>query len=37
MWFHDVPLDDSEGADGDTLLAVDLPEEAIRQLSLLSW
>jgi hypothetical protein len=29
VWFSDVPLDDNEGADGDTLLAIELPEDAV--------
>jgi hypothetical protein len=29
VWVSDVPLDANEGADGDRLLAIDMPETAI--------
>jgi len=29
VWFSDVPLDAQDGAHGDTLLAIDVPEEEI--------
>jgi len=29
VWFSDRPLDINEGADGDTLLTVDIPESAV--------
>jgi hypothetical protein len=29
VWLSNVPLDCNEGADGDTLLRVELPEQAI--------
>jgi hypothetical protein len=31
VWFSNVPLDSNEGADGDTLLRVELPEQAIEE------
>jgi hypothetical protein len=31
VWFSDVPLDGNEGADGDMLLAVEIPEEVIAE------
>ena len=27
VWVSDIPLDENEGADGDVLLALDIPEE----------
>jgi hypothetical protein len=29
VWLSDVPLDINEGAEGDTLLRIELPEQAI--------
>lgn len=29
VWVSDLPLDENAGADGDTLLALDIPEEEI--------
>lgn len=29
VWLSDQPLDENEGADGDTLLAVEIPEEVV--------
>jgi hypothetical protein len=31
VWFSDVPLDENEGADGDTLLVLEIPEHVISQ------
>lgn len=31
VWFADRPLDINDGADGDTLLAIEMPEEVIRE------
>ena len=30
VWLADRPLDINEGADGDTVLCLDIPEEAVR-------
>jgi hypothetical protein len=29
VWFSDVPLDENEGADGDTVLAIDIPDDML--------
>jgi hypothetical protein len=31
VWFSDVPLDENEGADGDTVLALDIPDDMLAE------
>jgi hypothetical protein len=31
VWFSDVPLDDNEGASGDTVLSLDIPEQVLAE------
>lgn len=31
VWLSDRPLDDNEGADGDTLLSLEIPDEVVEK------